>query len=47
MLNTSRATKEFGFKAATGFEAGLKKTVEWYETATYKPIHQAVKHTVS
>jgi len=47
MLNTSRAAKEFGFKAATGFETGLKKTVEWYETTTYKPIHQAVKHTVS
>ena len=31
MLDTSRATKEFGFKSATGFEPGLKKTIEWYK----------------
>ncbi len=30
MLNTGRAEKEFGFKAKTGFEQGLKKTIEWY-----------------
>lgn len=30
MLDTSRAEKEFGFKAKTGFEEGLKKTIEWY-----------------
>lgn len=30
-LDTSRAEKEFGFKARTGFEEGLRKTVEWYE----------------
>ena len=29
-LNTSRAKKEFGFEAATSFEAGLKETIEWY-----------------
>lgn len=29
-LDTSRAEKEFGFKAKTRFEEGLKKTVEWY-----------------
>lgn len=29
-LDTSRALKEFGFKARTSFEAGLKKTIEWY-----------------
>lgn len=29
-LDTSRAEKEFGFKAKTGFEDGLKRTVEWY-----------------
>jgi len=29
-LDTSRAFKEFGFKAATNFEEGLKKTIEWY-----------------
>lgn len=30
MLDTSKAEKEFGFKAKTGFEEGLKKTIEWY-----------------
>ena len=29
-LDTSRAYKEFGFKAKVGFEAGLKKTIRWY-----------------
>jgi len=30
-LDTSRAEKEFGFKARTSFEEGLRKTIEWYE----------------
>ncbi|MDD5449884.1 MAG: GDP-L-fucose synthase [Candidatus Omnitrophica bacterium] len=29
-LDTSRAYREFGFKAVTGFEEGLKRTIEWY-----------------
>lgn len=29
-LDTSRAGKEFGFKAKTKFEEGLKKTINWY-----------------
>jgi len=29
-LDTSRAEKEFGFRAKTDFETGLKKTIEWY-----------------
>lgn len=29
-LDTQRAFDEFGFKAKTGFEEGLRKTVEWY-----------------
>jgi GDP-L-fucose synthase len=29
-LDTTRAEKEFGFKAKTGFETGLKKTIDWY-----------------
>ena len=29
-LDTSRALKEFGFKAKTKFDEGLKKTIEWY-----------------
>lgn len=30
-FDTTRAEREFGFKAKTGFEAGLKKTIEWYQ----------------
>ena len=30
MLDVSRAEQKFGFKAKTGFEDGLKKTIEWY-----------------
>jgi len=30
MLDTSKAEKEFGFKAVTSFEEGLKKTIDWY-----------------
>lgn len=30
-LDTSKAEKEFGFKAKTNFEEGLKKTIEWYK----------------
>jgi GDP-L-fucose synthase len=30
-LDTSRAEREFGFRAKTDFREGLKRTVEWYE----------------
>ena len=30
ILDVSRAEREFGFKAKTGFEEGLKKTIDWY-----------------
>jgi len=30
MLDVSKAEKEFGFRAKTNFENGLKKTIEWY-----------------
>ncbi len=30
MLDVSRAKKEFGFRAKTDLEKGLKKTIEWY-----------------
>jgi GDP-L-fucose synthase len=29
-LDTSRAEKEFGFKAKTDFREGLRKTIDWY-----------------
>ena len=32
MLETSMAEIEFGFKAKTKFEDGLKKTIDWYNT---------------
>ncbi len=31
MLDVSRAEKEFGFRAKTNFEEGLKKTIQWYK----------------
>lgn len=31
MLDISKAEKEFGFRAQTSFEEGLKKTIEWYK----------------
>ena len=31
MLDTSKALREFGWKARIGFEDGLRETVEWYE----------------
>ena len=30
-LDTSKAKKEFGFKAKTDFREGLKKTIKWYK----------------
>ncbi len=30
MLDVSRAEREFGFRAKTNFEEGLKKMIEWY-----------------
>jgi GDP-L-fucose synthase len=31
-LDVSRAEREFGFRASTPFEVGLRKTVEWYRS---------------
>ena len=33
MLDTSRAQREFGWKARIPFEEGLRETVEWYEAS--------------
>jgi GDP-L-fucose synthase len=30
-VDTSRAKEQFGFVATTGFEDGLRRTIEWYE----------------
>ncbi len=32
MLDISRANHEFGFKANVNFEAGLKRTINWYKS---------------
>jgi len=32
MLDTTKAFQEFGFRAKTKFEEGLKKTIEWYKS---------------
>jgi nucleoside-diphosphate-sugar epimerase len=32
MLDISRANKEFGFDARTGFDKGLRETVKWYQS---------------
>jgi len=31
LVDTSKALKEFGFKAKTNFREGLKKTIDWYK----------------
>jgi GDP-L-fucose synthase len=33
-LDVSRAEREFGFRAQTTFEDGLRETIEWYRAAT-------------
>ncbi len=34
-LDISRAEREFGFRAATPFEAGLRKTIDWYTSSAH------------
>jgi GDP-L-fucose synthase len=35
VLDTSRALREFDFKAHTDLETGLRKTIDWYEKQTF------------
>jgi GDP-L-fucose synthase len=35
-LDTSRAEREFGFRAQIGFDEGLKQAVEWYRNQTFR-----------
>jgi GDP-L-fucose synthase len=37
VLDVSRAEREFGFRATTPFEAGLKRTIEWYRQTRPQP----------
>jgi GDP-L-fucose synthase len=39
MLDTSRAEREFGFKAKTSLEEGLKKTIEWYISTKQRTLN--------
>ena len=36
MLDTTKAENEFGFKARTSFDEGLKKTIDWYNNSMVK-----------
>jgi GDP-L-fucose synthase len=40
-LDTSRAEREFGFRAAMGFEEGLQKTIDWYLHTIEAAAHTA------
>lgn len=41
-LDVTRAEREFGFKAATPFDAGLRETIDWYRSRPGPPAHMAV-----
>lgn len=43
MLDTSRAKEFFGFEASTGFEEGLRYTIEWYEGVVWSQRNAAPK----
>jgi GDP-L-fucose synthase len=34
-LDVSRAGREFGFRAATPFDTGLRRTIEWYQSSLF------------
>jgi GDP-L-fucose synthase len=38
MLDTTRADREFNFRAKTGFTEGLKKTIAWYRARVLPPL---------
>ncbi len=42
MLDTSRAEREYGFKAKIGLEEGLKRTIEWYVRSNKKFVEDEV-----
>ena len=44
-LDTSRAEKEFGFKATTDFKEGLRKTIDWFKKQQSKLIEVTEKYT--
>ena len=40
MLDVTRAEEEFGFKAETDLEEGIKRTIEWWEKEGYKKYEE-------
>jgi GDP-L-fucose synthase len=36
-LDTTRAEREFGFRAQTSFEEGLQRTIDWYRDLRHQP----------
>jgi nucleoside-diphosphate-sugar epimerase len=36
-LDVSRAEREFGFRATTPLDAGLRETIEWYKRNRSQP----------
>ena len=40
-LDTSRARNSLGFQASTGFEEGLRETIQWYESRRMSPSRLA------
>jgi GDP-L-fucose synthase len=44
-LETSRAEREFGFRARIGFDEGLKQTIEWYRNQNLSPLGPALAET--
>ena len=41
-LDVSRAEREFGFRATTPFDAGLRRTIEWYQSSRLRNCQSSV-----
>jgi GDP-L-fucose synthase len=42
-LDVSRAEREFGFRASTAFDVGLRKTIEWYRSCRVACCESSVR----
>jgi len=46
-LDTTRAEREFGFRAKTPFDIGLRKTIDWYmESSALQRVPIAIEQTI-
>jgi GDP-L-fucose synthase len=43
-LDVSRAEREFGFRARTGFDEGLQRTIAWYSDQSNRQVDHAAPH---